>query len=155
MPKAKALQIRKPENDIDDSVAMYRPSEGKKPTERKKVLIEEFAAEIAKTAMPRRTAMKWAAERYGIAETTASGYYAAAMRYLRPEDPQKYREELIDRNFAILEEMLQTALKRGDLKNANSIINTLNRMIGIGGNKVEIKDSGPSGETKTITISFA
>ena len=117
--------------------------------------IEEFAAEIAKTAMPRRTAMKWAAERYGIAEATASGYYAAAMRYLRPEDPQKYREELIDRNFAILEEMLQTALKRGDLKNANAIINTLNRMVGIGGNKVEIKDDGPSGETKTITISFA
>lgn len=155
MPKAKALQIKKPENDIEDSLVVYRPSESKKPTERKKVLIEEFAAEIAKTAMPRRTAMKWAAERYGIAEATASGYYAAAMRYLRPEDPQKYREELIDRNFAILEEMLQTALKRGDLKNANAIINTLNRMVGIGGNKVEIKDDGPSGETKTITISFA
>ena len=155
MPKAKALQIRKPENDIDDSLVAYRPSEPKKPTERKKVLIEEFAAEIAKTAMPRRTAIKWAAERYGIAETTASGYYAAAMRYLRPEDPQKYREELIDRNFAILEEMLETALRKGDLKNANAVIRTLNQMVGIGGKTVEIKDSGPSGETKTITISFA
>ena len=155
MGKATALRKAKPENDIDDSLVAYRPSEPKKPTERKKVLIEEFASEIAKTAMPRRVAMKWAAERYGIAENTASGYYAAAMRYLRPEDPQKYREELIDRNFAILEEMLQTALKRNDLKNANSIINTLNRMVGIGGNKVEIKDESKSGETKTITISFA
>lgn len=155
MGKARALRKPKPEKDIDDSVAMYRPSEGKKPTERKKVLIEEFAAEIAKTAMPRRTAMKWAAERYGIAETTASGYYAAAMRYLRPDDPQAYREELIDRNFAILEEMLQTALKRGDLKNANAVIRTLNNMVGIGGNRVEIKEESPSGTSKTVTISFA
>lgn len=155
MGKARALRISKPENDIDDELVMYHPSESKKPTERKKVLIEEFAAEIARTAMPRRAAMKWAAERYGIAETTASNYYAAAMRYLRPDDPHKYREELIDRNFAILEEMLQTALKRGDLKNANSIINTLNRMTGVSGNKVEIKDENPTGTSKTITISFA
>ena len=148
-----ALRKEDPENDVaENSIAVHK-SKGVSP--RTKVKMEEFAAEIAKTAMPRRAALKWAMERYGVAEATASMYYAAAMRYLRPDDPQKYREELIDRNFAILEEMLQTALKRGDLKNANAIINTLNRMVGIGGNKVEIKDNGPSGETKTITISFA
>ena len=156
MGKAKALKVQKPENDFDDSLLIVHPnSENHKPNERKKVLIEEFAAEIARTAMPRRTAVKWAMERYGIAESTGNNYYAAAIRYLRPDDPQKYREELIDRNFAILEDMLQTALKKGDLKNANAVIRTLNQMVGIGGKTVEIKDSGPSGDTKTITISFA
>ena len=153
MPKAKALQIKQPKNDVPDEAVKIRKDNT--PSNRTKIIMEEFAEEIAKTAMPRRTAIKWAAERYGVAETTASSYYAAAMRYLRPSDPEKYREEIIDKNFAILERMLQTALKRGDLKSATQIIRTINQMIGIGGNKVEIKDNGPSGETKTITISFA
>ena len=153
MPKAKALQIKQPKNDVPDESVKIRKDNT--PSNRTKIIMEEFAEEIAKTAMPRRTAIKWAAERYGVAEATASSYYAAAMRYLRPSDPEKYREEIIDKNFAILERMLQTALKRGDLKNANAIINTLNRMTGISGNKVEIHQDKGSGETQTITISFA
>ena len=153
MPKAKALQIKQPKNDVPDESVKIRKDNT--PSNRTKIIMEEFAEEIAKTAMPRRTAIKWAAERYGVAESTASSYYAAAMRYLRPSDPEKYREEIIDKNFAILERMLQTALKRGDLKNANAIINTLNRMVGISGNKVEIHQDKGSGETQTITISFA
>lgn len=153
MPKAKALQIKQPKNDVPDESVKIRKENT--PSNRTKIIMEEFAEEIAKTAMPRRTAIKWAAERYGVAESTASSYYAAAMRYLRPSDPEKYREEIIDKNFAILERMLQTALKRGDLKNANAIINTLNRMTGISGNKVEIHQDKGSGETQTITISFA
>lgn len=153
MPKAKALQIKQPKNDVPDESVKLRKENV--PSNRTKIIMEEFAEEIAKTAMPRRTAIKWAAERYGVAETTASSYYAAAMRYLRPSDPEKYREEIIDKNFAILERMLQTALKRGDLKSATQIIRTMNQMIGIGGNKVEIKKGEVSGQTETITISFA
>lgn len=153
MPKAKALQIKQPKNDVPDESVKLRKENA--PSNRTKIIMEEFAEEIAKTAMPRRTAIKWAAERYGVAEATASSYYAAAMRYLRPSDPEKYREEIIDKNFAILERMLQTALKRGDLKSATQIIRTINQMIGIGGNKVEIKKGEVSGQTETITISFA
>lgn len=153
MGKAAALQKAKPKNEVEEtSIAVHKTGGS---SQRSKMKIEEFASEIAKTAMPRRNAIKWAVERYGVAEATASMYYAAAMRYLRPEDPQKYREELIERNFAILEEMLQTALKRNDLKNANAIINTINRMVGIGGNKVVINEEAPSGTSKTVTISFA
>ena len=153
MPKAKALQIKQPKNDVPDESVKIRKDNT--PSNRTKIIMEEFAEEIAKTAMPRRTAIKWAAERYGVAEATASSYYAAAMRYLRPSDPEKYREEIIDKNFAILERMLQTALKRGDLKSATQIIRTINQMVGIGGNKVEIKKGEVSGQTETITISFA
>ena len=120
-----------------------------------KAIVEAVAKEISENGLPYRDSLKWIAKNFNMAETTARRYYAAAMKYLRPEDPEKYREGLIDRNFAILESMLQKALKKGDLKNANAIINTLNKMVGIGGNRVEIKDNGPSGETKTITISFA
>ena len=153
MPRAKALQIKQPKNDVPDESVKIRKENT--PSNRTKIIMEEFAEEIAKTAMPRRTAIKWAAERYGVAESTASSYYAAAMRYLRPSDPEKYREEIIDKNFAILERMLQTALKRGDLKSATQIIRTINQMVGIGGNKVEIKKGEVSGQTETITISFA
>ena len=153
MPKAKALQIKQPKNDVPDEAVKLKKANV--PSNRTKIIMEEFAEEIAKTAMPRRTAIKWAAERYGVAEATASSYYAAAMRYLRPSDPEKYREEIIDKNFAILERMLQTALKRGDLKSATQIIRTINQMIGISGNKVEIHQDKGSGETQTITISFA
>ena len=153
MPKAKALQIKQPKNDVPDEAVKL--NKANVPSNRTKVIMEEFAEEIAKTTMPRRTAIKWAEERYGVAEATASRYYAAAMRYLRPSDPEKYREEIIDKNFAILERMLQTALKRGDLKSATQIIRTINQMIGIGGNKVEIKKGEVSGQTETITISFA
>ena len=153
MPKAKALQIKQPKNDVPDEAVKLKKANV--PSNRTKIIMEEFAEEIAKTAMPRRTAIKWAAERYGVAEATASSYYAAAMRYLRPSDPEKYREEIIDKNFAILERMLQTALKRGDLKSATQIIRTINQMIGISGNTVEIHQDKGSGETQTITISFA
>ena len=153
MPRAKALQIKQPKNDVPDESVKIRKENT--PSNRTKIIMEEFAEEIAKTAMPRRTAIKWAAERYGVAESTASSYYAAAMRYLRPSDPEKYREEIIDKNFAVLERMLQTALKRGDLKSATQIIRTINQMIGISGNKVEIHQDKGSGETQTITISFA
>ena len=153
MARAKALQIKGPKKDVPDEAVKLKSENV--PSNRTKIIMEEFAEEIAKTAMPRRTAIKWAAERYGVAESTASSYYAAAMRYLRPSNPEKYREEIIDKNFAILERMLQTALKRGDLKSATQIIRTINQMIGIGGNKVEIKKGEVSGQTETITISFA
>lgn len=156
MGKARALRIQKPANDVDDSLMAQHPTDLKKPSERSKGRVEEIAAEIAKTAMPRRTAIHWIMDRYQIAETTAINYYTAVMRYLRPSDPQAYREELISRNFATLEEMLQTALKKGDLKNAVAIIRTQNAMCGVGSNKVEIKRDGmESGQTETITISFA
>ena len=61
MPKAKALQIKQPKNDVpDESVKLNKANV---PSNRTKIIMEEFAEEIAKTAMPRRTAIKWAAER--------------------------------------------------------------------------------------------
>lgn len=149
----KAKIVDKKEKDVKD--LLVAPRKSQTPTERSKVRVEELAEAIVKTGMRRATALKWAQERFGVSYDTSKAYYAAAMRYLRPDDPEKYREELINKNFAILEEMLETALKRGDLKNANAVIRTLNQMTGISGNKVEIKDESQSGTSKTITISFA
>lgn len=150
-----SLKANTTKKEKEVSEVLLAPRKTQVPTERSKVRVETLAEEIVKTGMRRATALRWAQEEFGVAYETAKQYYAAAMRYLRPDDPQKYREELINRNFAILEEMLESALRRNDLKNANSIIRTLNNMVGIGGNKVEIKDEGPSGTSKTVTISFA
>ena len=61
MPKAKALQIKQPKNDVPDEAVKL--NKANVPSNRTKIIMEEFAEEIAKTAMPRRTAIKWAAER--------------------------------------------------------------------------------------------
>ena len=45
--------------------------------------------------------------------------------------------------------MLQAALERNDLQSANSIINTINKMLGIGGKQVQIDN-----KDTTITVTF-
>ena len=151
MPKRKAPNP--PENEgIPIRAIAPKPTEGKNPSDSTKHKVEEIALEIAKTAMPRATAIQWIVDRYGYSEKTARGYYQTAMRYLRPDDPAEYRNQLIDRNFATLEELLYTAVQRNDLKNANAIIRTINSMCGIGGKQVEIKRDVDNVET--ITISF-
>lgn len=151
MPRRKTPNLPEKEG-IPRRAITPKPTEGKNPSDSTKHKVEEIAYEIAKTAMPRRTAVQWIMERYGYTEATARGYYQTAMRYLRPDNPQEYREQLIDRNFATLEEMLHTALERNDLKNANAIIRTMNSMCGVGGKQVEIKRD--SDNVETITISF-
>ena len=55
MPRAKALQIKQPKNDVPDESVKIRKENT--PSNRTKIIMEEFAEEIAKTAMPRRTAI--------------------------------------------------------------------------------------------------
>ena len=56
MPRAKALQIKQPKNDVPDEAVKL--NKANVPSKNTKIKMEEFDEEIAKTAMPRRTAIK-------------------------------------------------------------------------------------------------
>ena len=113
------------------------------------VRVKEIAELIAKKGYSRQACIDYIEDKWGVGRTQSDKYFRAAVEYLIPGDGEEYRKSLISRNFAVLEGMLQTALERNDLQSANSIINTINKMLGIGGKQVQIDN-----KDTTITVTF-
>lgn len=113
------------------------------------VKIKEIAELIAEKGYGRQACIKYIEEKFGVGRTQSDKYYHAAMNMLLPEDPEKYRETLIARNFAVLESMLQRALETNDLSSATQIVKIMNTMLNVGDKKVQLEQ----GDTK-ITVSF-
>lgn len=113
------------------------------------VKIKEVAELIAEKGYGRQACIKHIEEKWGVGRTQSDKYYHAAMAMLLPEDPEKYRETLIARNFAVLESMLQKALENNDLSSATQIVKIMNTMLNVGDKKVQVEQ----GDTK-ITVSF-
>lgn len=111
--------------------------------------IQDLANVIAEKGFGRLASMKYASEKWGISQAQAEKYYYGALKYLRPEDPDKYREALIARNFGVLENMLQKALENNDLGSATQIVKVMNTMLNVGDKKVQLEQ----GDTR-ITVSF-
>lgn len=126
----------------------------KKATPATEIRIIEVADLIVKKGYGRMDCMKWIQENWELSEKQSERYYYAALKYLKPKDPDKYREALISRNFALAETILQKALDSNNLKAANEALKILNQMLGVGGKQVEIKDNDSEGQDRTITISF-
>lgn len=117
--------------------------------------VYELAELIVKQGYGRMAIKKYAEENYGIGDTQSERYWVAALKYLMPEDPEKYREALIGRNFNVLEGLLQKALSDSDTKTALEVVKTMNQLLGAGGKAIEIKDKDSGGEERKITISFS
>lgn len=111
--------------------------------------IQELASVIAEKGYGRLASMKYVSDKWGLSEKQAEKYYYGALNYLRPEDPDKYREALIARNFGVLENMLQKALENNDLASATQIVKVMNTMLNVGDKKVQLEQ----GDTR-ITVSF-
>lgn len=126
----------------------------KKASPATEVRIIEVADLIVKKGYGRMDCMKWVQENWGLSEKQSERYYYAALKYLKPKDPDKYREALINRNFAVAETILQKALDSNNLKAANEALKILNQMLGVGGKQVEISDKDSAGEDRKIVISF-
>lgn len=106
---------------------------------------------IVKSGWTRYDCVKYAEENWGLANRQAQRYFYSALHNLVPDDPEKYREALIQRNMEVLENMLKSALERNNLKVANDIIKTINSILGVGGKQVEIEDKNSN---SVIKISF-
>lgn len=126
----------------------------KKSTVGTELRLYEIADKIVKNGYGRMGCIDYMVKEWGISEKQAEKYYYGALNYLRPENPEKYREALINRNFTVLENLLQTAIERNDIKTAADVVKILNSMLGVGGKQVEIKDKDGSGGDRKIVISF-
>lgn len=111
--------------------------------------VQELAEKIAKEGYGRQACLSYAKDKWGVKKDQSERYYYAALKYLVPEEPEKYRQLLIDRNFTILENMLQKALDGNDLSAATQIIKLMNTFLGVSDKKLEVDTK----DTK-ITVSF-
>lgn len=118
------------------------------------VKIETLADMIVKSGATRQDVLKHVRNDWGLSPRQADRYYEAAIKYLRPEDKDAYREMLIDRNFEILEELLKRSMATNDTKAALDCIKVINSLLGVGGKQVEISDKDKDGGDKKIVISF-
>ena len=116
--------------------------------------IYELSDKIVNSAWTRLDILRYVMEEWGLSETQAQRYWIGAVNYLRPKEPEKYREALINRNIDVLETILKKALEANNLKEANNAIKIINSMLGVGGKQVEIKDKDSEGEERRIVISF-
>lgn len=116
--------------------------------------IQELANVMAEKGYGRLASMKYASERWGISEKQAEKYYYGALNYLRPEDPDKYREALIARNFSVLEKLLQDAIEHNDTPTALNVVKTMNGLLGVGSKQLEVAEKSTDGGEKRIVISF-
>ena len=98
--------------------------------------------------------LQYVKDTWGLSDTQAQRYWMAAVNYLRPKEPEKYREAIISKNIDLLETIIRRALESNNLKEANNAIKTLNSMLGVGGKSVEIADKDAAGEDRKIVISF-
>ena len=98
--------------------------------------------------------MDYVQNEWGLSQTQASRYYYSAVRYLVPDDPE-FRQSLIDKNIARLEQMIEEAMEEGDKKVANDLIKTLNQMTGVAaGTRAQMGQYTPDGAQQIIEISF-
>lgn len=114
----------------------------------------ELSDRIVCSGWSRQDCFKFMHSDWGLGDTQCQRLWRGALAYLMPEDPDKYRELLINRNYEVLEQMLRKALDNNNLKVANEIIKTINQMLGVGGRQVEIQDKTADGQDRTFTISF-
>jgi hypothetical protein len=98
--------------------------------------------------------MRYAYVRRGMSQSQAEKYYYGALNYLRPENPDQYREALIARNFSVLEKLLQDAIEHNDTPTALNVVKTMNGLLGVGGKQLEVAEKSTDGGEKRIVISF-
>lgn len=126
--------------------------EGKKTTKLAQARIATVADGIAK-GWTRDTVFRYCMDTWGLSVTQASRYYYAGVRYLVPDDPE-YRQSLIDKNIARLEQMIEEAMNEGDKKVANDLIKTLQQIVQPSTTKVAMGQFQPDGSNMTIEITF-
>lgn len=127
----------------------------KKATAATEARLYEVARLITNSGYSRMDVIDYCAENWNISRSRAEKYYYGALHALIPDNPEQYREALIQRNFNTAEGILKKALERNDLTNANAALKILNAMLGVGQKAVEIKDKEGTPEERTITISFS
>lgn len=118
------------------------------------VRIYQIAEKIVKEGCARMDIIDYCQKEWGLSQTQAIRYWTSALAYLRPDNPEEYREALINRNFNVAEEILHRALEANNLKAASEALRILNSMLGVGSKAVEVRDKDGLGNDRVFTITF-
>lgn len=116
--------------------------------------VRDCARLIAK-GKTRATILEYLQEHYGLARTSCPRYYQLALRYLDPEDCEGARKDIINKNTARLETIIEECMAAGDEKHlrlAKDAIAELNKLAGVGGSGVTIARDDKGQEIINVTF---
>lgn len=85
---------------------------------------------------------QWIQENWQVGDRQARAYYSAAARYLIPENEEEYRRTIIQANLNRLETIVESTMRGQNYKDAISAIKEINKMLGVGGNSIEVATDG-------------
>ena len=123
-----------------------------KATAKSEAQVVMLAKEITK-GMSRARAIEYAMEHFNVGDAQAQNYYKAAMRYLLPEDMEEYRRNLCQANIDRLERIIDKAMEQEQWKIAREAIDSLNKMIGLWGNQIQVGiKNDPNNNTSEFII---
>ena len=124
-----------------------------KPTAASVHRVIEIAKMLSK-GRSRQYVIDYAKEHYDINDNQAKRYYAAATRYLIPDDMDEFRKGLIQTNMERLETIIDECMARGQYKVARDAIDSLNKMFGINsGLQIGIQ-TDTENNTQQVVIKF-
>ena len=118
------------EPKVNSSVNMQKSRN--KTAEPATVMKVQEAARMISDGKSRATIIETLQDKYHIGYDQAKHLYGAGIRFLIPEDEDKYRKELIVKNIARLETIIENTMNDRQWKVAREAIDSLNKMIGIG-----------------------
>ena len=141
------------EPKVNSSVNMQKSRN--KTAEPATVMKVQEAARMISDGKSRATIIETLQEKYHIGYDQAKHLYGAGIRFLIPEDEDKYRKELIVKNIARLETIIENTMNDRQWKVAREAIDSLNKMIGIGngGFQVAVQNDAEN-NTQQIYIKF-
>lgn len=144
-------KIKKPKSTAVTRHTAKKGGEVEGPT----LLKIQEAARMVAEGKTRDTIISFLMEKYGMAYGTARNFYTDGVRFLLPRSEAKYRNELIAKNIARLEKIIEMAMDANQLKVARDAIESLNKMIGIGNGGFQIAvNQDPENKTQQIYIKF-
>lgn len=100
------------------------------------------------------TVKDYVAEKYGLSEARVDDLYYEAIKYLLPKDDAKFKEEIITKNVARLDKIVEETMESKNYKEATKAIAELNKMAGITSNniKVGMRTDGDGGNEFIVQI---
>ena len=138
---------------VNSSINMHKGrNKGAEPATVMKV---QEAAKMISAGKSRATILETLQEKYHIGYDQANHLYGAGIRFLIPEDEDEFRKELIAKNIARLEKIVEESMDARQWKIAREAIDSLNKMIGIGNGGFQVAvNNDKENNTQQIYIKF-
>lgn len=154
LAKKKKKEGTAPKNKDTAARDIWKPKRGKMDLTESEAPTVQRVLQIAERISKGESRMglqRWMQDNWDIGDRQARAYYMAAIRYLTPEDIDEYKKGLIQVNLDRLEDIVEKTMEGHNYAMAIQAIKELNKMLGIGQNKIEVATDG---EKTAFRITF-